>query len=108
MRKATYLETLLFYLDYFEEYRVEGDSMLPTLKDGDRVMVQSIESYQTGDVVVAKHPFRHTPIIKRIAKISTGGKFFLAGDNPDESKDSRSFGEIQVKDILGKVICRLR
>lgn len=81
--------------------------MLPELKDGDIVLVKPPENLQVGDIVVAKHPFRKTPIIKRITEFSTCGKLFLRGDNPGESTDSRSFGEIPEKDILGKVICRL-
>lgn len=81
--------------------------MLPTLKDGDQVLVKSPKDLQIGDVVVSKHPYRKTPIIKRIKEFSTGGKVFLTGDNPDESTDSRVFGEILEKDVLGKVVCRL-
>lgn len=82
--------------------------MLPILKDGDKVLVKPETNLQIGDIVVAKHPYKITPIIKRITKISTGGKVFLSGDNPDESTDSRTFGEISIKDVLGKVICKLK
>lgn len=81
--------------------------MLPTLKDGDEVLARKEANLQIGDVVVARHPFRQTLIIKRITEISTCGKLFLKGDNPAESTDSRSFGKILKKDVLGKVICRL-
>jgi len=81
--------------------------MTPTLKNGQRVLVKIAANLQIGDIVVAKHPFRKTPIIKRITEFSTGGKLFLSGDNPEESTDSRTFGEIPAADILGKVICRL-
>jgi hypothetical protein len=40
-------------------------------------------------------------------KFSTGGKLFLRGDNPSESTDSRTLGEFDQKDILGKVSYRL-
>ena len=106
MRKADYFDKFLFLFDYYERYRVEGDSMLPTLKNGDDILVKSETNLRIGDVVVANHPFRTTLIIKRITEISTGGKLFLRGDNPDESTDSRTFGEIDKKDILGKVFCR--
>jgi nickel-type superoxide dismutase maturation protease len=108
MREADYYDKFLFWLDYYDHYRVEGDSMLPTLKNGEEVLVRKLDFYKIGDIVVANHPFRITPIIKRITEFSTGGKLFLSGDNPDESTDSRTFGEIAEKDVLGKVICRLR
>jgi nickel-type superoxide dismutase maturation protease len=107
MRSASYYEIFLHLLGYYECYRIEGDSMLPTLKNGHRVLVEIPAALQIGDIVVARHPFRKTPIIKRITEFSTGGKFFLSGDNPEESTDSRSFGAIPERDILGKVICRL-
>ena len=81
--------------------------MLPTLKDGDKVLSEPPLKLQIGDVVIAKHPFRLTPIVKRITKISDGDKYFLTGDNSVESSDSRTFGEIAKKDILGKVVCKL-
>lgn len=106
MREASYYDILLFFFDYYQEYRVEGDSMLPSLKDGDKVLVRPPKHLQSGDIVVANHPFRNTTIIKRIREISTSGKLFLRGDNPDESTDSRTFGEIDRKEVLGKAICR--
>ncbi len=107
MRKANLLDIIGLFFNYGWRRRVEGDSMLPTLKDGDEVLVKPSRNYQIGDVVVAKHPFKITPIIKRITKFSTGGKVFLVGDNLAESKDSRSFGEVPEKDILGRVECLL-
>ena len=108
MRKANWFDIIGLLFRYGRRCRVEGDSMLPTLKDGDEVLVRASKTYQIGDLVVDKHPFKITPIIKRITKFSTCGKLFLSGDNPDESKDSRSFGEIPEKDILGKVVCLLK
>lgn len=80
--------------------------MLPALENGDKVLVRPPKELKIGDIIVAKHPFRLTPIIKRITKFSTCGKLFLSGDNPQESTDSRTFGEIDRKDVLGIVVCR--
>lgn len=107
MKTANLFDIISLLFNYSQRYRVEGDSMLPTLKNGDMVLVKLTENLQIGDIVVAKHPYRTTPIIKRITDFSTGGKLFLSGDNPDESSDSRVFGEIDKNDVLGKVICRL-
>ncbi len=92
-----------------ERYRVEGDSMLPNLKNGDEVLVAKPNNLKIDDIVVAKHPYRITPIMKRITNISTARKVFLKGDNPDpmESSDSRNFGEIEQNDVVGKVVCKL-
>ena len=62
-----------------------------------------------GDVVLARHPFKKSvQIIKRIREISPEGRYFLVGDNPSESTDSRSFGAIPAKDITGKAVSRLK
>jgi nickel-type superoxide dismutase maturation protease len=108
MREISTIDIIWWRLFGFgEPYRIEGNSMLPTLKDGDEVLSEPPLNLRIGDIVIAKHPFRITPIIKRITNISVDNKFFLSGDNPDESTDSRSFGEINKKDIFGKVVCRL-
>lgn len=87
-----------------EIYRITGNSMLPILKDGDMVLVKPSESYQIGDIVVAQHPFKQSVVlIKRVSEIHEKG-LFLVGDNPVESTDSRTLGNISQKDILGKVV----
>ena len=45
--------------------------------------------------------------LKRIIKIQNG-KYFVAGDNKNDSYDSRNFGDISKKQILGKVIYILK
>jgi nickel-type superoxide dismutase maturation protease len=107
MRKATWIDIFSLLFNYSQRYRVEGDSMLPTLKHGEEVVVQPTETFQIGDIVVANHPYKQSvTIIKRISEINEKG-LFLRGDNPSESTDSRSFGEVSVKNVLGKVVCKL-
>ncbi len=81
--------------------RVVGNSMEPTLKQGRVIVATSLFGYKRGDVVVARVEERD--IIKRITEINEG-KFTLVGDNPVHSRDSRKFGEIGDKGILGRVI----
>ena len=55
---------------------VEGHSMLPTLQDGDRLLVVNpvfYDDYQYGDIVVlTKETFLSEPIVKRV--IAVGGQ----------------------------------
>jgi nickel-type superoxide dismutase maturation protease len=107
MKTANWFDIISLLIDYSQRYRVEGDSMLPTLKHGEEVLVQPTETLQIGDVVVAKHPIKQSVIIiKRISEINEKG-LYLLGDNPIESTDSRSFGEVLQKNVLGKVVCKL-
>lgn len=81
--------------------------MLPTFKSGDVVLVNRL-SYllskpKVGDFVVLK---RQKYIIKRIAAIRKE-QVFVIGDNKKESIDSRSFGWIHKKEIVGKVILKI-
>ncbi len=89
--------------------RVEGDSMLPSLRSGDRVLIDPNASVQPGDVVLTRHPYKSSVrILKRLTSIEPDGRIYLSGDNPEDSTDSRSFGSISSSDILGKVIARLK
>jgi nickel-type superoxide dismutase maturation protease len=102
-------EKVLFYLGRRRAILVEGDSMLPNLKNGDGVLINPDEKVSVGDIVLAKHPFKKSVIIlKRLSEIDENGNYFLVGDNPSESTDSRTFGAISAKHILGKAVCRLK
>ncbi len=89
-------------------FSVDGESMSPVLKSGDKVLVDPRASIVIGDIVLAHHPYKQgTRMIKRVAEITTTGEYFLTGDNANESTDSRSFGKLRSTDILGKVVCKL-
>jgi len=88
---------------------VSGSSMLPTLSDGDVVLLAPGSAADTGDIVLARHPYKTSVrLIKRVKGKTAEGQLTLAGDNPAESTDSRTFGAVPEKDILGKVVCRLK
>lgn len=109
MPEANWKERILFLLGRRQGFIIEGDSMLPTLKASDAVLIDPGAAFSTGDIVLAQHPYKKSvKILKRIGEISPEGKYVLIGDNAGESTDSRTFGEIQKKDILGKVVCRLK
>ena len=100
---------------------VEGSSMLPTFEPGDRIIVNRAvylwRAPRKGEVVVCQHPFDHEkPLLKRVAAVSgesvamgTRGyrlgpeEWCVVGDNPDGSSDSRAFGPIERRQIVGKV-----
>jgi len=82
--------------------------MWPTLKAGDTVLVKPTLTPVAGDIVLANHPYKSSvKIVKRVAEILPDGALILRGDNPLESSDSRSFGSISKRDVIGKVISRL-
>lgn len=106
---ANWTEKIAYFLGRREIFLVEGDSMLPILKDGDYVFINPHAQPNVGDIVLARHPFKQSvKIIKRVAEISPEGKFTLLGDNLAESTDSRSFGALAAKNILGKAESKLK
>ena len=81
--------------------------MYPTLGEGERVVVDMApcgeEPPAVGDVVLARHPFmRDTLMIKRVVGVADDGRYILRGDNALESSDSRSFGPVPLRSILGR------
>jgi len=81
--------------------RVVGHSMEPTLREGRVVFATPLLSVGEGDVVVVRHEGKE--IIKRVKKVEKND-YFIEGDNPAHSRDSRRFGPVSGSDILGRVI----
>lgn len=105
--EAGFYEEALVFLGLRYKYICEGKSMNPTLKDGEVVLVDREAEIEVGDIVVAKHPIEQTSeVVKRVASINDRGHYFLIGDNPDDSVDSRHYGAVTRNYIKGKVVAR--
>lgn len=106
---ATWKDRILYFAGQRRAYLIEGDSMLPTLNDGDAVLIKPTKKIVVGDIILADHPFKSSvTILKRVAGISVDGALTLSGDNVAESTDSRSFGDVPLESIIGRVTCRLK
>ncbi len=81
--------------------------MCPAFKSGDVVLVNKLAYFlskpKIRDVIEVK---REKYINKRITKID-GDQFFIQGDNKKESTDSRNFGWVGRKEILGKIMLKI-
>ena len=90
------------------KFKISGHSMEPQFKNGDKVLASFIpflfQSPKINDIVIFE--YKNKAFVKRIKKI-TGKKYFVQGDNRNDSKDSRIFGEILKDQILGKFIFKL-
>ena len=85
---------------------VAGDSMRPTLEPGDWLVVRRGARVRPGDVVVARRPDRTgLRVVKRALKRTDDG-WWLVGDNPAASTDSRLFGAVPVALVEGRAVAR--
>ena len=61
------------------EAQVSGTSMVPTLQDGQGIMVLKTKDFKVNDIVVAYHP-DYGLIVKRVGKLN-GNQVYLMSDN---------------------------
>lgn len=84
---------------------VHGDSMSPTLKEGDNIIcfnwARFFGKFKKGNIVVVNVNGRS--MVKRVRKTGHKG-IFVIGDNKYSSTDSRYFGWVQKGQIIGKVV----
>jgi len=94
-------------------FRVEDESMRPTLEPGDYVLVNRwayrFQSPKRGDLVVVRDPeTMERFLVKRVSDAAGPTQVQLAGDNLTASRDSRAFGPVSIDRIVGKVWMRLK
>ena len=82
---------------------VEGPSMLPTLDPGDCLLVRRGARTRGGDVVVARFPARPDLLVVKRAVHPVGALWWVEGDNPAVTDDSRRYGPAEV---VGRVVLR--
>ena len=84
--------------------------MLPTLREGDLLLVRHGVRARAGDLVVARFA-DGTLAVKRAGerrRTRTGGDgWWLVSDNPDEGVDSRHRGPVADDQVLGVVRLRV-
>jgi nickel-type superoxide dismutase maturation protease len=85
---------------------VDGESMLPELAPGDRLLVLPTRRVRPGDVVVLRDPRDpNRTMVKRVVAID-GSNVVVAGDNQAQSTDSRVFGPVPAQAIRGRALYR--
>ena len=90
--------------------RVQGASMLPTLRAGDRLLVRYGVPVRAGGLVLARFP-DGTLAVKRAAepretRTGTAG-WWLLSDNPEEGVDSRHRGVVAADGVVAVVVARV-
>jgi len=90
----------------FKRVMVIGDSMLPTFRPGDRLLVGPTVRIRPGQVVAVIDP--RPPgrlLVKRVRAVRTGW-VDVRGDNDAASTDSRRFGSVPRSSLVGRVLYR--
>jgi signal peptidase I len=96
-------------LSHLDAVEVSGRSMIPTLRPGDRLLVETW-TYgrrfpQVGEVVVAPDPRAPTrELVKRVAAVDDG-RITLRGDAA-RSTDSRRFGSVPLAAVRARAAFR--
>lgn len=100
--------SLYFKFSPINKFLVKEKSMEPYLKEKDTVLAAKyfFSKPKVEDVIIFRHPAPPYLFIKRITKINKE-KVWVEGDNKIKSIDSREFGWIVKKDIIGKVVKKL-
>lgn len=83
--------------------------MYPVIHHGDKILVKKVFTPKKNDIIVCINPEenkREKYLIKRITMIKNA-RYFVLGDNTKESIDSRKFGWIDKKLLIGKMIFKL-
>jgi signal peptidase I len=93
---------------------IHGTSMLPSLSPGDWALAVAATRYRRSDVVVVEHPARPGfEMVKRLVAVpgeltpdghALGpGEFWIEGDRPESSTDSRSFGPVRREHLKARI-----
>ncbi|MEV0093435.1 nickel-type superoxide dismutase maturation protease [Streptomyces sp. NPDC050738] len=88
---------------------VMGASMVPTLRQGDQVLVHYGAQLRPGDVAVLRHPLQQDLlIVKRLIERREEGWWVLGDSLAENALDSRVFGTVPDELVLGRVRGRYR
>lgn len=77
---------------------VKGTSMVPTLADGQSIVVLKTSDFKVGDIVVAHHP-DYNLIVKRVGQIN-GSQVYLESDNKNIEVESQTRYVNGVKQVV--------
>lgn len=86
------------------EAQVSGTSMVPTLQDGQNIMVLKTKNFKINDIVVAYHP-QYGLIVKRVGKIN-GDQVYLMADNKHVTTKELGSGMVEIDTPLSTWIPR--
>ena len=107
MNRPSWRDLFFWAVGRKKRFVIEGQSMLPTLKPGDQVLVDVKthlrRSLRPSEIVLFRQPNGELLMAKRIQSIDKEG-LWVCGDNESQSSDSRDFGRVPMANVIG-VVC---
>ena len=85
---------------------MRGDSMRPTLEPGDRVVCVPAWRVRRGDLVAVRDPRDESRLLVKRVTGADRATVTVEGDNPDASTDSRTFGAVPRRLVVGRAVWR--
>jgi nickel-type superoxide dismutase maturation protease len=85
--------------------RVAGESMLPTLRDGDVLLVRGGARVRAGRLVILRLPDGTIAVKRATHRVAEG--WWVERDNPAAGVDSWQVGAVGEADVLGMVFARI-
>ena len=87
---------------------VHGASMTPTLQPDDRLLLLRAGRPRPGQLVAVRDPrVQGRLLVKRVSEVDhRSGLVTVVGDNPGASTDSRVFGPVPRRAVVGRVVYR--
>ena len=79
---------------------VTGGSMRPSLREGDFLLVRRCPDARPGAVVVARFRSRPDLLVLKRAVGRSGDGWWVLGDAPDASDDSRTYGVADIRAVV--------
>ncbi len=83
---------------------VSGNSMLPSLREGDivffKIYKEGKSELKPGQIVIFNHPIKNIICIKRISVVNQNN-IEVFGDNIEFSEDSNNFGLLHKEKVIG-------
>ncbi|MBW5481591.1 nickel-type superoxide dismutase maturation protease [Streptomyces bambusae] len=93
----------------FVVVEVYGPSMVPTLYEGDRLVVRYGARVRPGDVVLLRHPLQQDlVVVKRAVERRPGGWWVLGDNGFNTTGDSEDYGVVPEDLVLAVARCRYR
>jgi signal peptidase I len=87
--KISLIGLLSLFVLLFNPYKIVvvlGNSMYPTLKNGNVVLAKKTKNFRKGDIVIAKNDFQEI-IIKRIAYMPQEYYYYIMTENQDDYRE---------------------